>query len=55
VIADREAQALRQRIRDLERLLGRKTLENEFLKEAIEIARSKKLMSRAPLPGEDER
>jgi transposase len=60
VIADREAQALRQRIRDLERLLGRKTPENEILKEAIEIARSKKLISRAPLfkdmgPGEDER
>jgi len=60
VIADREAQALRQRIRDLERLLGRKTLENEILKEAIEIARSKKLISRAPLfkdmgPHEDER
>jgi transposase len=55
VIADREAQALRQRIRDLERLLGRKTLENEILKEAIEIARSKKLISRVPLPGGDER
>jgi transposase len=55
VIADREAQALRQRIRDLERLLGRKTLENEILKEAVEIARSKKLISRAPLPHEDER
>jgi transposase len=55
VTADREAQALRQRIRNLERLLGHKTLENEILKEAIEIDRSKKLISRAPLPHEDER
>jgi len=45
VIADREAQALRQRIRDLERLLGRKTMENEILKEALDIARAKKLVS----------
>jgi transposase len=39
---------LKVRIRELERLLGRKTLENEILKDAIEIAREKKLLSRAP-------
>jgi transposase len=40
---------LKHRIRELERLLGRKTLENEVLKDAIEIAREKKLLSRPPL------
>ena len=29
-------------MRDLERLLGRKTMENEILKEALELARAKK-------------
>ena len=33
---------LEERVRDLERLLGRKTLELEILKEALELARSKK-------------
>ena len=41
------------RDRELERLLGRKTLENEILKDAIEIAREKKLLSRSPLPKRD--
>jgi len=31
-----------ERVRDLERLLGRKTMENEILKEAIVVARLKK-------------
>lgn len=53
VVSDREAQAMRKRIRELERQLGRKTLENEILKEAMEIARSKKLISRGPWSEED--
>jgi transposase len=32
-------------------VLGRKTVENEILREAVEIAREKKLISRQPLPG----
>ena len=44
-----EARELRKHIRELERLLGRKTLENEILKDALEIAREKKLISRLPL------
>jgi transposase len=36
---------LEKRVRDLERLLGRKTLENEILKEALEVARPKKRSS----------
>ena len=45
---------LEQRVRQLERLLGRQTLENEILKEAVKIGREKKLISRQPLPGLDD-
>lgn len=54
VVPESEAKALKVRIRELERLLGRKTLENEILKEAIEVAREKKLLSRPPLPKKDD-
>ena len=54
VVSAAEAKALKKRIRDLERLLGRKTMEVEILKEAIDIAREKKLISRSPLPFEDD-
>lgn len=33
---------LERRVRDLERLLGRKTMEVEILKEALDLARTKK-------------
>ena len=45
---------LEARVRDLERLLGRKTMENEILKEALDLARAKKailLSSSAPPDG----
>ncbi|EMO70355.1 putative IS2 repressor TnpA [Leptospira santarosai str. 200702252] len=35
----------------MERLLGRKTEENEILKEAVILARKKKLISQKPLEG----
>lgn len=54
VVSAAEARAMKKRIRDLERLLGKKTMEVEILKEAIEIAREKKLISRTPLPFEDD-
>lgn len=53
VVSASESRALKKRVRELERLLGRKTMEVEILKEAIEIAREKKLISRTPLPFED--
>jgi len=53
VVPESDVKVLKGRIRELERLLGRKTLENEVLKEAIEIAREKKLLSRSPLPRRD--
>lgn len=46
-----QVKELEKRIRELERILGRKTLENEILKEAVRIGREKKLISRQPLPG----
>ncbi len=39
-----EVKQLRAQLRELERLLGRKTQEAEILKEALEIAREKKLL-----------
>ena len=42
VIDASEVRRLKHRIRELERLLGKKTMEAEILKEAIEIAREKK-------------
>ena len=53
VVGAGEVRALKKRIRDLERMLGKKTMEVEILQEAIEIAREKKLLSRTPLSWED--
>ena len=46
VVAASEVKHLKKQVRELQRLLGKKTMEAEILKEAIEIAREKKLMSR---------
>src|SRR6516164_5354486 len=46
-----EAKQLRVRVRELERLLGKKTLEVEILQEALELTRSKKLLLRSNWPG----
>ena len=56
VVGASEVKQLKHRVRELERLLGRKTLEVEILKEAVAIARSKKRISRLPLlPKDDSR
>lgn len=49
-----EVKELKMRIRELERMLGRKTMETEILKDALEIAREKKLISRIPLFKKDD-
>ncbi len=54
LVAASEVKELKQRIRELERLLGRKTMETEILKDALEIAREKKLISRLPLLKRDD-
>lgn len=46
-----EVNELKKRIKQLERVLGQKTLDNEILREAVRIGREKKLISRQPLPG----
>ena len=45
-----QVKELEKRVRELERLLGRKTVEVEILKEGLELAEKKKLISRQPLP-----
>lgn len=51
VFPESEVKDLKDRIQRLERLLGQKTEEVECLKEAVRIAREKKLISRKPLSG----
>jgi transposase len=54
VVGASEVRRLEERVRDLERMLGRKTLEVEILKEALDLARAKKaisLSSSAPIDG----
>ncbi len=46
--------ALKQ-VRELQRLLGKKTMENEILREAVEVMKSRKWIARSPsLPGDDQ-
>jgi transposase len=49
VVPASEVKQLKSQIRDLERLLGKKTMEAEILREAIHVAREKKLLLRMPL------
>lgn len=46
-----QVRELKTKLRELERLLGKKTVEVEILKEAVELGREKKLISHAPLRG----
>ena len=49
-----QSDALKQ-IRELQRMLGKKTMEAESLKEAVEFARSRKWIAHSPLlPGDDQ-
>jgi len=51
VVALSEMKAMEKRVRELERMLGRATLENQILRDAVKIAQKKKLISRQPLFG----
>jgi len=54
VVAASEVRELKKQIRELQRVLGKKTLENEILRDAVQLAHEKKLISRLPsLPEED--
>jgi transposase len=48
VVPASDLKALQHQVRELQRLLGKKTMENEILKEATEIAREKKWLVRSP-------
>ena len=54
VVSSTEVKELKRRIRELERVLGKKTLENEILKDAVDLARQKKLISQLPSLPEDD-
>lgn len=55
VVPASELAAARAEIAQLQRMLGKKTMEAEILKEAVEIARSKKWIAYAPLlPTDDQ-
>lgn len=49
VVPESEVQKLKAQVRELQRLLGKKTEEVEILRSGIEIAREKKLLSPAVL------
>lgn len=51
VVPKSQLKELEKRLRETERVLGKKTLENEILREAVKLAQEKKLISRQPLPG----
>ena len=54
VLGTSEVKQLKNRIRELERILGRKTMEVEILQEALEVAHEKKWIARKPsLPEND--
>ena len=46
VVGSSEVRRLEERVRELERLLGRKTMENEILREALAKSQAKKPISR---------
>ena len=55
VVPASELQDAMKRIKQLEAALGRKTLENDILKEAMDLAKAKKWIARSPLlPGDDQ-
>jgi len=50
VVPESEVKALKVQLRELQRLLGKKTMEVEILKEALDLTRSKKLYLRLSSP-----
>src|SRR6478735_12702351 len=48
VVPASDYRALQHQVRELQRLLGKKTLENEILREALDLAQPKKRLLRPP-------
>src|ERR1051325_896340 len=53
VVPASEYRSLQHQVRELQRLLGKKTLENEILPEALDLAHPKKRLLRSPSPARD--
>ena len=54
VVSAAEMRDLRKQVRELQRVLGKKTMEVEILREAVSLMNEKKLISRLPLPSLDD-
>src|SRR5262249_50737990 len=54
VVPASEYRALQHQVRELQRLLGKKTLENEVLRDALDLALPKKRVLRSPSPLRDD-
>jgi transposase len=54
VVPASDYRSLQQQVRELQRLLGKKTLENEILREALDLVQPKKRLLRAPSPARDD-
>lgn len=54
VVSAAEARELKRRVRELERTLGKKTLEVEILREALALAQVKKPLWQLPSPPQDD-
>ena len=54
VVSAAEVRDLRKQVRELQRVLGKKTMEVEILREAVSLMNEKKLISRLPLPSLDD-
>jgi transposase len=54
VVSASEYRALQHQVRELQRLLGKKTLENEILRDALDLAQPKKRLLRSPLPARED-
>ncbi|MGF6857860.1 transposase [Paraburkholderia sp. CI3] len=51
----KQIRELQRLLGKLQRLLGKKTMENEILREAVEVAKSRKWIARSPsLPGDEQ-
>ena len=53
VVPASDYRALQHQVRELQRLLGKKALENEILREALDLAQPKKRLLRSPSFGRD--
>ena len=53
-VSANELKKLKKENQQLQRLLGKQSLQIEILKEGLSIAREKKLISQLPLPGEED-